>query len=261
MKILRYTLLTALLSAATAIGQTPGNVEAYSRIYKHRDGTRTESFKSGNKREIQEFTYNKNDILQIHRMFVTDSKGRCRRGFVFDGKKNPLGSIEFGFDSKSDQLVEERTFNSKGQLIRRLFYPGTVKIDGLKNRYVALYYDPNNPAAKPVQSTENAKPVRPVESDQDEFEPGVPVGNSAPAANAVPSTGNGSVTTTSTPAGPRKRFFLPGNSSATPPPPVPSPPPPSAAVPAPKPPASPPPATVPAPAAPSKGKPARKPQT
>jgi hypothetical protein len=261
MNILRYTLLSVLLSSPLA-AQTTGNAEAYSRIYRHRDGTRTESFKNGDKCEIQEFTYNKNNILQIKRLFVTDTKGRCRAGYIWDGKQNPLGSIAFGFDPHTDQLVEERQFNRNGKLVRRLFYPGALKAYG--NRFVALNYDPDNPNAAPVESKENVKPVRPVESEQDEFEPGIPIGKSVPAANGAPAA-NSQNNTTTAPAGRRKRFFaIPGSTvppatNIAPPPPAvaPTPPPPRAAPPTP-PPAS---ATPPAAPAPAKRAPARKPQT
>jgi hypothetical protein len=235
-------------------------VEAYSRIYRHRDGTRTESFKNGNKTEIREFTYNKENILQIERLFVTDSKGRCRRGVIFDGRRNPLGSIDFGFDDKTDQLVEERQFNAKGQLVRRLFYPGTVKnIKGLENRFVALNYDPDNPNAAPVRSKEEIKPTRPVETEQDKFEPGIPIGKSAPAANASSSSSNNTAAAPAPAAGTRKRFFgggAPPTASAAPAP-APPPPPPPAVAPVPSVPATPP---VPIPA-PKHTAPVRKPRT
>jgi hypothetical protein len=205
MKSLTSALLLSLLTAAAA-AQGPKNVEAYSRIHHHKDGTRTESRKHGNGNEIHELTYSKENILTYKRIFLTDSKGRTRRGYILDGKQNPLGSIEFGYDSTTDQLLEERLFNKEGKLIRRLFYPGALKDPRFAKRFVAFNYDPNNPNAKPVQSQENLRPTRPVESSQDEFEPGVPIGRGAPAANqpapAAPAT-------PAAPASPTRRSFLP----------------------------------------------------
>ena len=207
------SLHAALLCFSFAAGppaQAQKPVEAYSRIHHHRDGTRTESRKDGNKNEIHELTYNQHDVLSFRRVFMTDSKGRSRRGIIYDGKGNPLGSIEFGYDSKTDQLVEERQFNNQGKLIRRLFYPGSLKIKDrpdLANRFVAFNYDPNNPKAAPVQESKEVRPTRPVESSQDEFEPGIPIGRSAPAANTAPA-----VTTPANPAANsagKRRSFLP----------------------------------------------------
>ena len=98
---------------------------------------------------------------------------------VFD-HYNPLGSVQFGYHKVTDQLVEERQFNQKGQLVRRLFYPGALRetVSGKEygNRFVAFNYDPNDPNAKPVQSKEVVKPTKPVESDQDDFDPQIPTG-------------------------------------------------------------------------------------
>ncbi len=163
------------------------SVEAYSRVYHHKDGTRTETRKDGDKNEIHELTYNEHNVLQCKRIFVTDSKGRTRRGIIYDGRLNPLGSIEFGYDSITDQLLEERQFNRKAQLVRRLFYPGALKEPEFAKRFVAFNYDPDNPNAKPIQAKEAVRPTKPVESDQDNFEVGIPLGRGAAApANAVP---------------------------------------------------------------------------
>ena len=187
MKTLHAVLLLALLSAA-AHAQSTKPVEAYGRVHYHKDGTRTESRKDGTKNEINELTYNKYEVLAYRRFFLTDSKGRSRRGVIYDGKGNPLGSIEFGYDPTTDQLIEERQFNKEGKLIRRLFYPGSLKGADYAKRFVAFNYDPNNPNAKPVQSKEQVRPTRPVEGRQDEFEPGIPLGRGAPAAHSAPAT-------------------------------------------------------------------------
>ena len=181
MKTLRFLILLPLL-AAGAFAQATRPASAYSRIFQHRDGTRTESFKHGHKNLIEEFTY-KNNVLNCRRVFVTDPQGRTRQGVVYDGRNNPQGSILFGYDPATDQLVEERQFNNKAQLVRRLFYPGSIKDrPEFARRFVAFTYDPDKPNAKPVQVKERVQPTRPVESDQEEFEPGIPINpESAPA--------------------------------------------------------------------------------
>ena len=224
MKILRYTLLSAILCTAAQAEQA----EAYSRIYRHKNGTRTESFKNGDKNLIQEFTYSQQNLLVAKRVYVTDSKGRCRSGVIYDAKLNPLGSIFFGYDPQTSLPVDEKLYNREGKLIRRLFYPGTLKEPAYANRFVALNYDPNRPSAAPVISKEKAAPTKPVESDQDEFEPGIPIGGgAAPAANAVPAP-RSKASSPQVPVAPRKRFFGNGNAIPVAPatqtaPPVPAP--------------------------------------
>ena len=211
MKTLRLLLLLPFLGAS-ALAQGKRNAEAFGRIFIHLDGTRTESFKHGDKNTIEELTY-KNDVLHVIRVFTTDSKGRTRQGVIYDGKRNPLGSILFGYDPATDQLVEERQFNNKAQMNRRLFYPGAIKDrPEFAKQFVAFTYDPDRPNAKPVQDKQPAKPTRPVDSNQDEFEPGIPIN---PGSASARSAAEPRAAATAQPATAPKRnrsFFAPKKS-------------------------------------------------
>jgi len=198
-----------LLGAAPAAFAQVKPVEALARIYKHNDGTRTETKKDGDKNEIHEKTF-RNNILYIRRVFYCDSKGRTRMGVVFDGSNNPLGTIVYGYDKATDQLMEEQQYNKDAKLIRRLFYPGSLKDPRYANRYVAVNIDPND-KEQPKWETANVRPTRPVESDQDEFTPGIPLGTGAPsvtqpAASAAPPAASAA------PKQQRKRFLAPRKS-------------------------------------------------
>ena len=203
MKTLCRLLLLPLLATA-AHAQAGKQVGAYSRIFQHLDGTRTESFKHGDKNTIEELTY-KNNILHCKRVFMTDSKGRNRQGVIYDAKLNPLGTIQFGYDPTTDQLVEERQFNKNGKLIRRLFYPGSLKEPEFAKRFVAFTYDPDNPNAQGVLVRAPVKPTRPVESNQDEFEPGIPINPSS--SGARPATEASAAAAPGKSAKPAKRGF------------------------------------------------------
>lgn len=196
MKSLISTLLLCLAGVVFAQGAKP--IEAMSRIYKHKDGTRTETRKDGDKNEIHESTF-RNNILICKRVFYCDSKGRTRQGVIYDGRMHPMGSILYGYDRNTDQLIEEQQYNKDAKLVRRLFYPGALKDPKYANRFVAFTFDPNDPKANPVQdTTQPARPTRPVQSDQEEFEPGVPLGTGAPAvsqAAAAPRNATSNTTT------------------------------------------------------------------
>jgi hypothetical protein len=209
--------LTAILTAAAVLcgpvcADEPAKkpVSAFGRKFIHRDGTYTKSAKQGDRTTIVEETYNSKDVMICKRVFQTDSQGRLRNGVVYDGKRNPLGSIYYGYDKKTDQIVEEQQFNKKGQLVRRVFYPGALKdyvqtVDGLseKDKHilatkgVALVYDPENPQAKPVQ-VDAPPPTAPVTSEQQEFQVGIPIGPGAAAASSA--SRSGSSASESTPA-------------------------------------------------------------
>jgi hypothetical protein len=234
-------------------------IEAFSRIHYHRDGTRTESLKDGTGTRIKEKTYNENSVLVFVREFETDRKGRLRNGVIYDGKKNVLGSMYYGYDSATDQIVEERLFNAKGNIIRRLFYPGALKDPRFAKRFVAFNYDPDNPAAKPVADTKDVKPVRPVEQAQDSFDPGTPMGKGpAPSLHGAAKPAPAAAAGTAKPPG---RSFLPqrkpGGSAAAPTPaPAPAPVPvPKPAAPAAKPAGPPPKPAEPLPLPPAPAKP------
>ncbi len=147
---------------------------ALSRIFIHKDGSRTEAKKHGNSQELWEYTYDINKHRISCRQFVTDTEGRVRKGIIYDGMMNPLATVEYNFDKVTGKTIEERTWNKKGKLLMRLMYPGTLADPKLANRYVAFHYNPDDPTAQPVKSTKNVKPVRPVEADQDTYESGVP---------------------------------------------------------------------------------------
>ena len=209
MKTLACILLFALAASASAQGSK--RLEALSRIYKHNDGTRTETRKDGDKNEIHEKTYRDN-ILFCKRVFYCDTKGRTRQGVIYDGKMNPLASILYGYDKATDQLIEEQTYNKQGKLVRRLFYPGALKDPKYANRFVAMTIDPDDATRQPKYSTENATPTRPVQSEQKSFEPGVPFGGAAPAVPQTPAPASLTPATPAKPApapltAPRKRFL------------------------------------------------------
>jgi len=204
MKILACTLLLSLYAAVAA--QSGKNLESYSRIYRHKDGTQTKTVKDGDKNEIHESTYRHN-ILICKRIFYCDTKGRTRQGVIYDGRLNPLGSILYGYDRNTDQLVEEQQYNKDGKLVRRLFYPGALKKPEYANRFVAFTFDPNDPKAHPVQEKAPARPTRPVQNDLDEFEPGIPLGT-APAVNPAADVKPAANTTTPPAAAPKRaRLF------------------------------------------------------
>jgi hypothetical protein len=220
------TLLTAaiVLSGSVCADDAKKPVSAFGRKFIHRDGTYTKSAKQGDRTTIVEETYNSKDVMICKRVFQTDSQGRLRNGVVYDGKRNALGSIYYGYTNKTDQIIEEQQFNRKGQLVRRVFYPGALKdyvqsVEGLSERDkqilatkgVALVYDPDKPQAKPVQ-VDAPPPTAPVNSEQQEFTPGIPIGPGAAAtagASRSGSTGNTEA------AAPPVNAPASGNNSAT----------------------------------------------
>lgn len=168
-------LFTLTLTLIGELAAAPSGAPALSRIFLHRDGNRTETEKNSNAAEWHESTYNKDNILISYRVYNTDPKGRPRTGLIYDGKKTLLAKIAYGYHPQTDQLIEEQIFR-EGKLVRRLFYPGALKDPRFAKRFVAFNYDPSRPGAAPVADTKNVSPTQPVQSEQEEFQPGVPMG-------------------------------------------------------------------------------------
>lgn len=52
---------------------------------------------------------------------LLDTKGKARRAVVMSPENNPLRSIELGFDKTTGRFAEERHFDAKGRLVKRIF--------------------------------------------------------------------------------------------------------------------------------------------
>lgn len=101
-----------------------------SRTVVHKDGTYTTTQRDRSTRILVRETKKRNNTLIMRSEFALDEKGRERKGRVYDGQNNLLFISEFVYDN--DELVEERVFDSKGKVVRRLLYKVKVvsKLDG-----------------------------------------------------------------------------------------------------------------------------------
>lgn len=201
----------ALTSGGAAMAQKP--VEAYGRVFIHNNGQRTETQKMGDSNSVRQDTYNKDHILQEVRIFKVDTEGRLRSGVIYDGKENPVGSTKYLYDNATNQLQVEELFNRKGQLVRRLFYPGALKDPRFAKRMVAFSFDPDKaPDQQQVKEIKGpVQPIVPVTKSGEDFEPGVAQGTAAPtpqeaaaAAKSRSSTADAAATT----AAPKRAAWL-----------------------------------------------------
>lgn len=200
-------LLLPLLS--TACGQAKGP-DALSRIFRHNNGQRTETQKMGGEAKIRERVFDRNNILTAERIFHLDQHGRILSGVIYDGKKNPLGSTVNTFDPQTGQMLTETLKNNQGKTVRQLFYPGALKDPRFAKRMVAFNYNVDDQKAAPKEVIGNVKPIVPVTKDEDDFEPGLPQGTSAPTAQqaaAQRNSGSSAATGAAKPLPPRRSMF------------------------------------------------------
>ena len=122
-----FLLLSTFLLGSGTAALAQKQVEAYGRIFYHRDGQCTMTQKMGDSSSVRQDTYNKDKILTEVRVFKVDEAGHLRNGVIYDGRKNPVGSTRYTYDASSSQLQVEELFDKNGRLVRRLYYPGALK--------------------------------------------------------------------------------------------------------------------------------------
>lgn len=190
MKMQASLIAVALLAVPAFLQADDRTAEAYSRVFIHNDGTHTKSWKYAGKKEICEETYSEEGIRTRFTVFLLDDRGRIQKGAIYDGsKRSKLGMIEYGYDKKTDRLVQQRTYDARGRHVEDVWMPEAfdpVKYPEFAQRGVRLRYDPNNPNAKPKADTRDVKPALPArETDGQKFEPGMAAAGAAPGINDV----------------------------------------------------------------------------
>jgi hypothetical protein len=162
----------------------------------------TESESDPGKNMLTQITKDARGVVIARREFIMDSKGRIRRGAIWDGKGNLQGRTEYGFDGY-DRINEERMFHASGRLIRRMLF----KYDATSRRLVDkfLTWNPKDPYGKLVESTpgKDDVPLLPVQKSDKELPGyGIPQFRGLDAAPDQPTA------PTTPPAPPQKKGFF-----------------------------------------------------
>jgi hypothetical protein len=163
----------------------------------------TESESDPARNMLTQITKDSRGVIIARREFIMDSKGRIRRGAIWDGKGSLQGRTEYGFDTY-DRINEERMFHASGRLIRRMLF----KYDATSRRLVDkfLTWNPKDPYGPLVESTpgKDDVPLLPVQKTDKELPGyGVPQLRGLDATASKPSA-----PTQTTPAtAPKKSFF------------------------------------------------------
>lgn len=157
--------LALSLSCLAAVNAAADGVPSWGREVIHykinprtgveeRTGS-TESESDPSRNLLSQVTKNSQGVVTMRREFIMDSKGRIRRGVLWDGQGNPQGRTEYGFDSY-DRINEERLFFN-GRLIRRMLF----KYDATSRRLVDKFYILNekDPNGRLVESKPRADDV------------------------------------------------------------------------------------------------------
>lgn len=174
-------LMTALIALKVSVvrAQEVEGGEGWSRIIRHPDGTLTKSIKHTDKHEIFEEKYDAGKVLVAKRRFLMDAQDRLLSGTIFDAKGRKLATIMYGYSKQTNTINEERMLNAKGQVVQRKFPPGTLDLQKFPTNAkhtLVFYIDPENPNTPARVERTTERPVRPVNSAEDDFVPGIPGG-------------------------------------------------------------------------------------
>ena len=112
-----------MTSGALAAGQDDFNVQtASSRMVKHEDGSRSYFEKTGDGKGMKKTTYNIRNVLVSVTLYKRGPFGELRSCLIFDGQKNELFFVRYGYDGNAN-LREEQMFDSRTkELVRRFLY-------------------------------------------------------------------------------------------------------------------------------------------
>lgn len=206
MKLSLFSMMLLLAAAGVTCAQQAAP-DALSRIFKHKDGKRTETQKMGGSNKIQEWVYDKNSVLCGSRLFNLDEKGRILNSMIYDGKRNAVGSTTNKFDPQTGRMLSEEMRDAKGRKIRELFYPGALKDPRNAKKMIAFSFDPDQPKAAAKQVAGVVQPIVPTTKNEEEFEPGLPQGTAAPTRKEMEERHRGATTANS--KAPPRRSWLP----------------------------------------------------
>ncbi len=139
------------------------------RVMRNEDGSRTIFERSPDNKTLTKKTYSGNGVLQmvtVYRMDENEYPLSCK---IYDGKKNELYKVSYGYRKSDAQLIEERMFDSRVRRInpldgvtempvRRFIY--TYDGEGKRSRGQAITLIPGH-TANDVYGKEAAAPENP----------------------------------------------------------------------------------------------------
>ena len=153
---IRKVLVVALLSAAFVRADNgPNEVDGPNvRVMRNEDGSRTIFTRSADNQTLTKVTYSPNGVrtmTTVYRMDENENPLSCK---IFDGQKQELFKVRYGYRKTDGKLVEEQMFDSRvkrmdpatGQEmpVRRFIY--TYDAQGRRSAPVAITLTPGRRA-------------------------------------------------------------------------------------------------------------------
>ncbi len=135
--LLAFLSLSVLQAADSGYNEKEGE---FVRVMDNDDGSRTIFKRIPGQRQMLKRTYDPNGTLIAFSLYINDIYGELRSCKIYDGKRNELFKVAYGYD-KFGRLVEEHMFESKtNELVSVFRY--TYGADGKRSSPVCVVKKP-----------------------------------------------------------------------------------------------------------------------
>lgn len=138
--------LFSLLAATLGHAQGDSNVVRGKTII-HNDGTRTESVSDPNTRQLEQRTFDGNNVLILRRLYSLNERSLPVMGNVYDGAGNLQARSQSFFDAFG-RLQEERVSNLQGEVFQQILHEYDSKGDAKQPK--VINYKVNSPTMRPA---------------------------------------------------------------------------------------------------------------
>ena len=175
-----------LATAAWGQGANPTASMISARTVYHADGTRTESVKNPETKELSETVYDTRGIVISRRLYLLNERGQVAQGNIYDGAGNLVARSQSFFD-EFGRPKEDRLVNLQGEVFQQTIHE--YGADGKARKPKVVNFNVKSPTMKPavIDFTGTAPP---------------PAGPSAAPAGSPPAA-----TTPPAEEKPKKSFF------------------------------------------------------
>ena len=111
-----FTLLAGLLTA-TCLGAVDKDFDAVDgpnvRVMRHKDGARSMFTRTPDNRTLTKKKFSANGVLTMLTIYRMDANGNPIGCKIYDGNRNQLFKVSYGYRKSDGQLVEERMFDAR----------------------------------------------------------------------------------------------------------------------------------------------------
>ena len=102
--------LRAQVPAAASADEEDG---PFVRVMMNEDGSRTVFRRSPDNRTLTKRTYSSNGVMRLITVYRMDRQGNPLSCKIYDGRKQELFKVRYGYDRTWGRLVEEQMFDSR----------------------------------------------------------------------------------------------------------------------------------------------------